>query len=87
MMPQQAISVTVVILQSGTAIAATQMDEILVLVFTGSDKQPARFSRVPIVGEFIKLRERNLQQTYVVRSVTHTPNTPYAAEISVSLAD
>ena len=63
------------------------MDEIVVVVCNGSDRQPTRFSRVPVVGEFVKIRERNIQQTYIVISVTHTPGTTYAAEISVSLAE
>jgi hypothetical protein len=64
------------------------VDEILIeVVYNGRDRQPRRFSRVPAVGEFVKLRERNILQTYIVRSVTHTPDTAYVAEISVNLAE
>jgi hypothetical protein len=61
------------------------MNNVKVLVNTGSDDYAYRFSRVPIAGEHVRLKG----QTYKVESVIHTPNNvdvdAYAAEITVTL--
>ena len=59
------------------------MDNVPVLVNTGSDSYSYNFSRVPTVGEHVKING----DIYTVRSVTHTPTVRHAAEITVSLAN
>jgi hypothetical protein len=58
------------------------MDNVKVIINMGGDIRAYNFSRVPVVGERIKIQD----QLYVVRSVTHTPNHGHSAEIEVSLA-
>lgn len=62
-------------------------DGVSVAVNFGSDIRTMRFSRVPAVGECIKiyLPHEKEAQLYIVRSVIHTPNSAQAAEIAVSL--
>ena len=53
----------------------------LVLVEDGTEKRRYKFSRVPVVGENIKLKD----ELYRVTAVTHTPDGSYhLAEIKVA---
>jgi hypothetical protein len=53
----------------------------LVLVEDGTEKRRYKFSRVPMVGEHVKLKD----QVYKVTVVTHTPDGNYhLAEIKVT---
>jgi hypothetical protein len=57
-----------------------QMDAVSVIVNTGSDSYFFYFSRVPAIGEQIRIRDL----IYTVRNVIHTPNHAHAAEITVA---
>lgn len=61
------------------------MDNIKVLVVTGGVKREYMFTRVPMVGERIKLD----RQIYAVRGVLHTPDpdAEYAAEITADVVE
>ena len=52
-----------------------------VLVRAGGNLWEYSFSRVPIIGEHVKLDGKG----YVVQQVVHTPKSDCAAEITVSL--
>jgi hypothetical protein len=59
------------------------MNNVKVILDTGSDQWTIRLSRVPNIGERIQYSNR----VYIVQSVTHTPNADdIAAEILASLA-
>lgn len=57
------------------------VNDVLVTLVIGSDAYVVRFSRVPTIGEHVFYKG----QDYVVREVTHTPNSARAAEISVAI--
>lgn len=57
------------------------MDTVRVLVEYGSDNWTLTLSRVPTVGE----RVRILDQIYAVNTVVHTPNAAHSAEVTVTL--
>ncbi len=53
----------------------------LVLVEDGTEKRRYKFSRVPMIGECVKIKD----ELYQVTAVTHTPDGNYhLAEIKVT---
>jgi hypothetical protein len=58
------------------------MDSVQLLVqVPGGEQWKLAFSRVPVVGEQIRIDG----ETYVVRNVIHTPNASYSAELAIAM--
>jgi hypothetical protein len=58
------------------------MDDVKIILDVGSDRWMINVSRVPNIGEKIFFQDRS----YIVQSVTHTPNSGYSAEVIASLS-